>query len=168
MKSYRKRKYLHIPKFIYIYFSKFQCTSHQLVSVADLGWRVNHVKLLISLCLQNLYFFLNLLWGEAAAPPPSMRPCGIIISDSYQSNISHEESKHVGLINKNCNAEYLNTTECISWIEYCVIWLSTVHGMNNIKFTVMVLYFDYRDLGINFLTTLHRDTFQGLNLLTEL
>ena len=70
MKSYRKRKYLHIPKFIYIYFSKFQCTSHQPVSVTDFGWRVNHVKLLISLCLQNLYLFLNLLWGGRLQPPP--------------------------------------------------------------------------------------------------
>jgi hypothetical protein len=42
-----------------IYFSKFQCTSHQPFSVVDFGWRVNHVKLLISstkICFLNFGF----------------------------------------------------------------------------------------------------------------
>ena len=38
------------------YFSKFWC-SNQTLSVADFGWRVHHIKLLISSCLQNLCLF---------------------------------------------------------------------------------------------------------------
>ena len=41
--------------FNFIYFSKFQITSHQPISVADVGWRVNDVKRLILLRVQ--FFF---------------------------------------------------------------------------------------------------------------
>jgi predicted transcriptional regulator len=65
----KAEKNLHIRKFL-LYFSIVQCTSHQPISVADLGYSVNHVKSLISPCLQNLIsFFISLGGGggEAAA-----------------------------------------------------------------------------------------------------
>jgi len=42
---------------------------HQPISVADFGWRVNHVKRLTSSCPQNLFFFLLLIFDLAALQP---------------------------------------------------------------------------------------------------
>jgi hypothetical protein len=42
------------------YFSKFYCTSHQPISVADFSWRVNRVTCFTSLSLQYLSFFVNI------------------------------------------------------------------------------------------------------------
>jgi hypothetical protein len=39
------------------YFPKFQLTGVQPISVADFGWRVYHLKRLISSCLENLCYF---------------------------------------------------------------------------------------------------------------
>jgi len=53
----------------------------RIISVADLCWRVNHIKRLISLCLQVLPLYFHFLGKEAAAwqpqhlPPPS--PFGV-------------------------------------------------------------------------------------------
>jgi hypothetical protein len=54
-------------------FSTFQCTSRQLMSVADLGRKVNHVQALVRLCLQTLCFVNFSLGGElqpGSRPPP--------------------------------------------------------------------------------------------------
>jgi hypothetical protein len=51
-----KETHLHIRKFL-LHFSMVQCTSHQPITVADLGLRVNHLKPVISSYLQNLFFF---------------------------------------------------------------------------------------------------------------
>jgi hypothetical protein len=56
LKLTEKEKHLDIRKFL-LYFPIFQWTSHQLISVADLGLSLNHTKPLISLYLQNLCFF---------------------------------------------------------------------------------------------------------------
>ena len=64
IKTSQKRKKLHIRK---LYSSMFQCTSHQPISVADLGSSVNHVKLLISFCLQNLRLS-NVALGATKVP----------------------------------------------------------------------------------------------------
>ena len=51
-----EKKNLRFSKFS-ILFSVFQCTNHhQPISVANLGCNLNHVKLLISSCLQSLCF----------------------------------------------------------------------------------------------------------------
>jgi hypothetical protein len=52
------------------YFLRLQCNSHQLISVADFGQRVHHVKCLISSCLYNLFIFkLQFpLWVRACEP----------------------------------------------------------------------------------------------------
>jgi hypothetical protein len=41
---------------ILLYFSKFQCTSDQPISLAHLSQSVNHVKPSTSQCLQNVCF----------------------------------------------------------------------------------------------------------------
>ena len=45
------------------YVSKRQFVSRQPISVTDIGWRVKHVKRLMSLCLQNLWFRFTLFWN---------------------------------------------------------------------------------------------------------
>ena len=46
----------------YFIFLKLQLTSNQSVAVANFGWRMNHVKRLISSCLQNLCSLNFDLW----------------------------------------------------------------------------------------------------------
>ena len=88
--SKRGEKYLHIRKFVLrVYCPIFQCTSHQPISVADLGWRVNNAKPLLSSCL---HFFLITPWkgGGAAARQPLPPPfwvgqwCCNLSSDNWQ------------------------------------------------------------------------------------
>jgi len=50
------------------YLSKLLCTSHKPISVADFIRRVNHVKRLISLCLQHPYFVNSNLCGLQTPP----------------------------------------------------------------------------------------------------
>jgi hypothetical protein len=62
--NWQRKTCVHIPMFFALFF-KIPCNSHQAISVADFGLRVNHVKHFISLWLQNL-FFLNFdleRWG---------------------------------------------------------------------------------------------------------
>jgi hypothetical protein len=85
LKVTQKGKKLHTCTFL-LYFSIFQYTSHQPISVGDLVWSINHVKPLISLCLQNLCFLnFALGWGLQ----PSSHPLGCI-----------NESKHPLLLPK--------------------------------------------------------------------
>ena len=63
LKLTEKEKDLDIRKFL-LYFPIFQWTSHQLISVADLGLSLNHTKPLISLNLQNLCVFFKFCLGE--------------------------------------------------------------------------------------------------------
>jgi hypothetical protein len=53
-------------------FFKILMYSHQPISVADFGWRVNHVKLLIPSYLQNLFFKFRFwgVWGATPRQPP--------------------------------------------------------------------------------------------------
>ena len=63
-------RYIHTCKFL-LYSSAFQCSSHQPISVADVGWSLCHTNLLISSCLKNLWFWVS-LWlgvGDAGLPP---------------------------------------------------------------------------------------------------
>jgi hypothetical protein len=76
LKLIEKENNLHICKF-YLYFSIFQCTSHRLIPVANMGWSVDHIKPLIRLCLQHLCFLnFAIAGGEgggcslAARQPP--------------------------------------------------------------------------------------------------
>jgi len=66
---------LHISKFL-LYYSIFQCISYQPISVADLGWSVNHIITVITLCLQNECNCLISFWwrGEGAwgLQPPTL------------------------------------------------------------------------------------------------
>jgi len=45
------------------YDSKCQFTCHQPISLTDIGWRVKHVKRLMSLCLQNMWLRFTLFWN---------------------------------------------------------------------------------------------------------
>jgi hypothetical protein len=78
-------KNLHILKLI-SYFSIFQCTSHPPFWVADLGWSVNHVKSLISSCLQLFLFFFFRLWERGAAARQALPPLGCA-SDTLHSSL---------------------------------------------------------------------------------
>jgi hypothetical protein len=52
------------------YLSKYQCTSHQPISVADFGWRVNRAQRLTTSCLKNV-LFLNFVLGGGGLQPGS-------------------------------------------------------------------------------------------------
>lgn len=58
-------------------FCKFQCTSHQQISVANFGSRFHRAKVLISSFLQSLSFLNFELEGH---PPLRVRPCFISVS----------------------------------------------------------------------------------------
>ena len=61
------------PEFLF-YFSKFQCTSQQLISVVYFVWKVIHVGCLISSCLKKSVFFKNFyLWEELQPSIPLFR-----------------------------------------------------------------------------------------------
>ena len=59
-------------------FSEFQCTSQHLISLADIGWRINHRTGLICLRLQNVCVLnFDLCWeggGMHPATSPSWLP----------------------------------------------------------------------------------------------
>jgi len=63
----------------YMYYSKFQCTSHRPISLVDWGWRSNHVKRLISSCVQNMCIFLNLDLGNCSPAAPSPFGCARVL-----------------------------------------------------------------------------------------
>ena len=46
------------------------CTRHQPISVADSGWKVNHIKCLTQKSLQNLRFLYLDLWRGGCSPTP--------------------------------------------------------------------------------------------------
>ena len=54
---------------LYIIFSKFQCTSHQPISVTDFGGRVNHTNVRYRLVYKN---FFNFRFGVRAAGGSSL------------------------------------------------------------------------------------------------
>jgi len=72
-------------------------TSHQHISVDDFGWRVNRIKLLISLFPQDRCILNFDLWGGAT--PPSVRPCHRLTKDcrdfSYVSPTHAEILPHL-------------------------------------------------------------------------
>jgi len=69
---------MHICKILFC-FPVFQCTSHQPISVADLRWRVNHVKPLYNRVYTICIFKIS-LWGirglKHVSNPPLLLLCG--------------------------------------------------------------------------------------------
>jgi hypothetical protein len=53
------------------YFSKYQCTSHQLISVDDFIWRANHEKSHLIVSTKYFFFILILRGGEGLQPGSS-------------------------------------------------------------------------------------------------
>jgi len=71
-------------------FSVFQYTSHQPISVADLGQSVNHVQHLIPSCLQNLCF-VNFALGSECCRPEALPPFGAPMFFTQDSKIRYHE-----------------------------------------------------------------------------
>jgi len=63
--------------------SRIQCTNHQSISVADFGWRVNHVKLQYHLFTKSVYlnFAFGGFWGGGGVSrqPPSFFGCAPLL-----------------------------------------------------------------------------------------
>ena len=81
-------KNLYIHKFFFN-FSVFQYTSHQPISVADLGWNVNDVKTFDIITSMKSMFFRFCFWGGfAGLQPPLLLGAPIVHMFLYVYNCS--------------------------------------------------------------------------------
>jgi hypothetical protein len=97
--------------FLLIYFSKFECTINQPISVPNFVRKVNHVNVLISSCLQNqcsLNFGLGGL-GGGGCRPQALPPLGVSL---YSSDWSFRPRKIPNSLTYH-SARIGDTTKCL-------------------------------------------------------